>query len=177
MLPDSKAIIPHKSQKRKEVPVKSKTVVSLSAVVAWFIAASFVFAVDAALGTWKLNVARSKYSPGPAPRGGNITFEASGDAVKRTGEQIAADGRKSSLSYTVKMDGKFYPVTGSDLYDEISIKKIDDHNAEASMKRAGKVAVNANRQISRDGKVMTITITGTNTKGERINNVIVYDKQ
>ena len=91
------------------------------------------------LGTWKLNVAKSKYSPGPAPKSGNITFEASGDAVKRTGEQIAADGKKSSLSYTAKMDGKFYPVTGSDLYDEISIKKIDDHNTEAAMKRAGKV--------------------------------------
>jgi hypothetical protein len=75
------------------------------------------------------------------------------------------------------MDGKFYPVTGSDLYDEISIKKIDDQNTEASMKRAGKAAVNAKRSISKDGKVMTITITGTNAKGEKINNVIVYDKQ
>ena len=157
--------------------MKSKTLVSISAVVLWFAAASLVHAADPALGTWKLNVAKSKYSPGPAPKSGNITFEASGDAVKRTGEQIAADGKKSSLSYTAKMDGKFYPVTGTDLYDEISIKKIDDHNTEAAMKRAGKAAVNANRNVSKDGKVMTITITGTNAKGEKINNVIVYDKQ
>jgi len=157
--------------------MKSKTLVSISAVVVWFAAASFVFAADAALGTWKLNVAKSKYSPGPAPKSGNVTFEASGDAVKRTGEQIAADGKKSSLSYTAKMDGKFYPVTGTDLYDEISIKKLDDSNTEATMKRAGKVAVNAKRSISKDGKVMTITITGTNAKGEKINNVNVYDKQ
>jgi hypothetical protein len=157
--------------------MKSKTLVSISAVVLWFAAASFVRAADPALGTWKLNVAKSKYSPGPAPKSGNITFEASGDAVKRTGEQIAADGKKSSLSYTAKMDGKFYPVTGTDLYDEISIKKIDDHNTEAAMTRGGKAAVNAKRSISKDGKVMTITITGTNAKGEKINNVIVYDKQ
>ena len=156
--------------------MKSKTLMSISAVVVWFAAASFVYAADPALGTWKLNVAKSKYSPGPAPKSGSVTFEASGDSVKRTGEQIAADGKKSSLSYTAKLDGKFYPVTGSDLYDEISIKKIDDNNTEATMKRAGKVAVNAKRSISKDGKVMTITITGTNAKGEKISNVNVYDK-
>ena len=157
--------------------MKSKTLVPISAAVLWLAAASFLHAADPALGTWKLNVAKSKYSPGPAPKSGNLTFESSGDAVKRTGEQVAADGKKSSLSYTAKMDGKFYPVTGTDLYDEISIKKIDDHNTEASMKRAGKVAVSAKRNISKDGKVMTITITGTNAKGEKINNISVYDKQ
>jgi hypothetical protein len=157
--------------------MKSKTLMSISAVVVWFAAASFVYAADPALGTWKLNVAKSKYSPGPAPKSGSLTYEASGDAVKRTGEQIAADGKKSSFSYTAKMDGKFYPVTGSDLFDEISIKKIDDHNTEATMKKAGKVAANAKRSVSKDGKAMTITITGTNAKGEKINNVSVYDKQ
>ncbi|HET6962072.1 MAG TPA: hypothetical protein VFJ27_06235 [Terriglobia bacterium] len=157
--------------------MKSKTLVPISAAVLWLAAASFLHAADPALGTWKLNVAKSKYSPGPAPKSGNLSFESSGDAVKRTGEQVAADGKKSSLSYTAKMDGKFYPVTGTDLYDEISIKKIDDHNTEASMKRAGKVAVSAKRNISKDGKVMTITITGTNAKGEKINNISVYDKQ
>ena len=157
--------------------MKSKTLVPISAAVLWLAAASFLHAADPALGTWKLNVAKSKYSPGPAPKSGNLTFESSGDAVKRTGEQVAADGKKSSLSYTAKMDGKFYPVTGTDLYDEISIKKIDDHNTEASMKRAGKVTVSAKRNISKDGKVMTITITGTNAKGEKINNINVYDKQ
>jgi hypothetical protein len=31
--------------------------------------------------------------------------------------------------------------------------------------------------LSKDGKVMTLTITGTNVKGEKTNNVAVYDKQ
>jgi len=157
--------------------MKSKILVSISAAVLWLAAASFLHAADPALGTWKLNVAKSKYSPGPVPKSANVTFEASGDAVKRTGEQIAADGKKSSLSYTAKMDGKFYPVTGSDLYDEISIKKIDDHNTEATMKRAGKLVANAKRSISSDGKSMTITISGTNAKGEKVNSVGVFDKQ
>ena len=100
--------------------MKSKTLVSISAAVIWLAAASFVYAADPSLGTWKLNVAKSKFTPGPAPKSGTVTYEAVGDAVKRTGEQIAADGKKSRFTYTAKFDGKYYPVTGSDLYDEIS---------------------------------------------------------
>lgn len=157
--------------------MKSKTLGSISVAIVCFAAASLLHAADPALGTWKLNVAKSKYSPGPAPKSGSLIYEASGDAVKRTGEQIAADGKKSSFSYTAKMDGKFYPVTGSDLFDEISIKKIDDHNTEATLKKAGKVVSTVKRNASKDGKVMTLTAVGTNAKGEKINNVSVYDKQ
>ena len=28
------------------------------------------------IGTWKLNVAKSKYSPGPAPKSATVTFSA-----------------------------------------------------------------------------------------------------
>ena len=60
---------------------------------------------------------------------------------------------------------------------EISIKKIDDHDSDAIMKRAGKVIATAKRNISKDGNLMTITITGTNAKGEQFNDVKAYDKQ
>ena len=157
--------------------MKGKTLVSLSIAAAWLSAAAFVLAADPSLGTWKLNVAKSKYSPGPIPKSATITYEAVGDSVKRTGESISADGKKTSLTYTAKPDGKYYPATGGDLYDELAIKKVDDYNSEATMKRAGKVVANAKRSITKDGKVMTITITGTNAKGEKVNNVGVYDKQ
>ena len=48
--------------------MKGKTFVSISAAVIWLAAGSLLFAADASLGTWKLNVAKSKYSPGPAPK-------------------------------------------------------------------------------------------------------------
>ena len=89
--------------------MKGKTLVSMSAAVIWLAAASFLHAGDPALGTWKLNVAKSKYSPGPAPKSSTVTYEAVGDAVKRTGEGIAADGKKTGFSYTAKFDGKDYP--------------------------------------------------------------------
>ena len=59
--------------------MKSKTLMSISAVVVWFAAASFVYAADASLGTWKLNVAKSKYSlRAQRPRAATVTYEAVG---------------------------------------------------------------------------------------------------
>jgi hypothetical protein len=46
-----------------------------------------VFAADNNVGTWKLNLAKSKYSPGPAPKSQTLKIEAWGeDGVKYTAE-------------------------------------------------------------------------------------------
>jgi hypothetical protein len=156
---------------------KGRTLLSVLLTVLWLAVSSDLCAADAALGTWKLNVSKSKYSPGPAPKSATVKYEASEGGVKRTGETIEADGKKTRFEYTAKYDGKDYPVTGSELFDAIAIKRIDDDTAEATLKKEGKVVRNAKRVVSKDGKAMTITMRGTNEKGEKINNVAVYDKE
>ena len=157
--------------------MKKRTFLSIllaifSLAVSWDLCAA-----DAAMGTWKLNVSKSKYTPGPPPKSGMLKYEASEGGVKRTGETIEADGKKTGFEYTAKYDGTDYPVTGSEYFDTIAIKRIDDNTAEATLKKAGTVVRNAKRVISKNGKVMTITMSGTNDKGEEIKNVSVYDKQ
>ncbi len=134
-------------------------------------------AADSAIGTWKLNAAKSKYTPGPTPKSATITYEETADGIKRTGESVNAEGKTTSFEYTAKYDGKDYPVTGSDLYDTITLKRINDQTAEATLKKSGKVARHARRVVSKDGKVMTLTISGTNPKGQKVHDVAVYDKQ
>ncbi len=154
-----------------------KNVLSILVAVLWLAVSSDLRAADPALGTWKLNVSKSKYTPGPLPKSAMVKYEASDGGYKRTGETIEADGKKTGFEYTAKYDGEDYPVTGAELFDTIAVKRIDDHSAEGTMKRGGKVVANAKRVVSKDGKVMTITISGTNPKGEMFNNVAVYDKQ
>jgi hypothetical protein len=121
--------------KKEEHAMKiAKSLLSVLAVSLWLAFATEVCAADLLLGTWKLNVAKSKYSPGPAPKSVTVTYEAAGDGYKRTGESIAADGKKTSFEYTAKYDGKDYPVKGSENFDAISVKRIDDHNTEATLK-------------------------------------------
>ena len=134
-------------------------------------------AADPAVGTWKLNVAKSKYSPGPAPKSATVTYEETADGIKRTGESISADGKKTSFEYTAKFDGKDYAVTGSDAFDMISIKRINDHTVAATLKKSGKVVSTSRRVTAPNGKTMTLTINGMTAEGQKTHTVAVYSKQ
>src|ERR1700676_160279 len=77
-------------------------------------------AADNSLGTWKLNMEKSKFSPTAPVKSLAQTREASDGGVKvtTTGEQ--ADGTPINTSYTAKYDGTETPVTGNAPYDTIA---------------------------------------------------------
>src|ERR1700687_5833764 len=94
---------------------------------------------DPFVGTWKLNVAKSKYDPGPAPKSQTRTWDASG---KVTVEGINAAGKKMSYGYPIMNDGKDYPTIGSvpNGADMISSKKIAPNTVEVPFMWGGKPA-------------------------------------
>ena len=47
---------------------------------------------DPRIGTWKLNVTKSKYDPGPAPQSQTLKVDAVGKGEKVTSETVTADG-------------------------------------------------------------------------------------
>ena len=65
---------------------------------------------DAFVGTWKLNPAKSKFSPGTAYKDATVTFEAVGDQWKRTATGTDADGKPINENSTVAWDGKDHPI-------------------------------------------------------------------
>jgi len=134
-------------------------------------------ASDPRIGTWKLNVAKSKYSPGPAPRSNTLKIEAAGQGEKVTTEGVNAEGGRTATQYTANFDGKDYPITGSQNADTVSLKRIDARTTERTDKKDGKVTVTLTRVVSQDGKTMTVTTKGTNPQGQPVNNVVVWEKQ
>ena len=128
------------------------------------------------LGSWKLNVEKSKYSPGPAPKSSTIKFEAAGKGVKVTGEGIGADGKPTATEYTANYDGKDVPYKGSPVVDTVSLRRIDSHTTERTDKKDGKVMWTIRRVVAKDGKTFTATVKGTNAKGEPVHNVLVWEK-
>lgn len=126
------------------------------------------------IGTWTLDVARSKYRPGPGPKSQTRTYEAHPNGVKATIRTVDLDGHSSTLEYVAKYDRVEYPITGSTEADAIALKKIDAYTAEASLTHAGKVIGTARRVISKDGKTMTITFR--DARGV-VSNVAVYQKE
>lgn len=129
------------------------------------------------IGNWQLNIAKSKFAPGPPYKGQFRTYERSKDGVKATLVTTYADGQKSTVEYTVNYDSLEYPVTGSPLYDAIRLKKIDAFTSESVLGHAGMVFAIARRTLSEDGKTMTILFESGEGSDKRFRNVMVYDKQ
>jgi hypothetical protein len=132
---------------------------------------------DTLLGTWVLNIAKSKYTPGPPPKEQTTIFEAAGQGLKATTKGIDSSGKPTMTTYTANYDGKDYPVTGNPDWDMVSLKRIDANTVEFTRKSAGKVVQTATSVVSKDGKTRTITSTGVNAQGQKINNIGVYEKK
>ena len=132
---------------------------------------------DPFLGTWVLNVAQSTYSPGPPPREQTVTYEAVGEGVKVTQQGTDAVGKPTPGEFTGKIDGQYYPVTGIPDYDMSAMKRIDTHTIVQTRKRAGTVVITSTNIVSKDGNTRTNTMVGVNARGQKIHNIVVYDKK
>ena len=152
-------------------------------IVASFVACLAVLSVllgaqaDPAIGTWKLNLAKSKYVPGPLPKSNLITIAVAGAGYHVTAKGEDAAGKATSIDYTVAFDGKDSPVKGAPAYDTTSLKRVDANTTEQTRKKAGKTVQTATRKVSADGKTMTLTTRGKDEAGRTLNTVAVYDKQ
>ncbi len=153
-----------------------KTRATVLTLALCFVGVAVCFAADAFTGTWKLNEAKSKFSPG-APKNTTVVYEAAGDNVKVTKDGVDGDGKPIHNEWTGKFDGKDYPVTGDANSDARALKKIDDHTITFEVKRGGKVITAGRIVLSADGKTRTVTTSGTDSKGNKISGTAVYDKQ
>src|SRR5260370_27895623 len=95
------------------------------------------FAADNSLGTWKLNMQKSKFTPSAPVKSLTSTREASDGGVKvtTTGER-APDGTAINASYNAKYDGKDYPATRSP-YDTIALTPANASKFTAKLKNTG----------------------------------------
>ena len=142
-----------------------------------FIAGTLCFAAsDSNIGTWKLNEAKSKFAPGSS-KNVTVVYEVVGDKVKVTVDGIDGAGKPTHNEWTGKYDGKDYPVTGDPTSDERSLKTVDDHTLVLTVQKDDKVTVSGRIVISADGKTRTVTTSTTDSKGKKVENTAVYDKQ
>jgi hypothetical protein len=132
---------------------------------------------ERAIGTWKLNLSKSKFTPGPAPQSATVTWVRAGEGVKLTSEGVGADGKPTAFAYDAKYDGKDYPAKGSPIIDAIALQRIDANTTRRTDKKDGKVVQTITRVMRTDGKSFTATTKGKNAKGEDVHNIAVWDKQ
>jgi hypothetical protein len=141
-----------------------------------FLAGAACFAADSQMGSWKLNEAKSKFTPG-VPKNSVVVYEAVGDEVKVTVEGTDAKGKPARNEWTGRFDGKDYPVIGDPNSDMRSYRRVNARTLEFTVRKNHKVMVTGRVVVSADGKSRTVTTSGTTPKGNKFKSTAVYDKQ
>ncbi len=158
----------------------SKRSVVIAATILFLLAvATVAWAADPFVGTWKLNLEKSKYSPGPPPKSATLKIEAQKNGLKYVTDGVNAQGNPTHAEFAFIYDGKDYPLkaTSAPLDLTIAVKKINTNTHNTVLKQAGKEMSTGREVVSKDGKTMTRTNKGKNAQGQEFNNTVVFDKQ
>ena len=153
-----------------------------------FIAAALPRAAEAQApslaGTWKMNVKKSKYEPAElANTSGIVTYAFDGNNVSAKIDQVNAKGLKVHVEYKATLDGADHPWIGTIdgkpnlTQDAVSFRQLNANTYHVENKLKGKVVTINHIVVAADGKTRTSTTTGTNAAGQKIHNVVVYEKQ
>jgi hypothetical protein len=139
---------------------------------------STTLAADNWVGSWKLNLAKSKFVPGPAPQSQAIKFEPTADGgIKLTADEVGGDGKAAHLEYSARFDGTETPWTGNPNADTASPERVDANRYENVWKKGGKVTVTVSATVSADGKTLTVIQRGKDAQGRVMNTTEVFDRQ
>ncbi len=147
--------------------------VILFTLAALFVCANVVLAANPHMGTWKLNEAKSKFSP-KAPKNTTVVYEAAGANVKVIVDGVDGEGNPTHNEWTGKFDGKMYAVVGDSTADMRSYRKINNHTLALTNQKDGKVTLRGRITVSANGRMRTVVTTAV---GSKVSNKAVYDKE
>jgi len=145
------------------------------------LAASTLAATDNATsafeGSWKLNVARSRFNPGPPPREILRSYKVEGDTITMTIDGTRGDGSIIAARARFKLNGNDARYSGTASMDTVSVTSVDARTWNVTAKNKGKLLNQSIFLVSPDGKTLTQTLKGRNFSGELVDDVLVYERQ
>jgi hypothetical protein len=98
-------------------------------------------------------------------------------SVKMTSTQVTGAGTNQTTEFSANFDGKDVPVKGAPDYDMTSAKRVNANTIEFTRKKAGKVVQTATSVVAADGKTRTVTVSGVNAAGQKLNYTALYAKK
>jgi len=127
-------------------------------------------------GTWKLDLAKSKYEFSTKPKSSVTKIQPAGEVFAMSQDSVDAQGRMVHTELTARLDGTDYPVNGFP-NTTYAFTRIDDHTYEVVAKRSGEVITTTRTVVAADGRTSTSTTTATNPQGQTVTNVAVHERQ
>lgn len=152
----------------------TKRVLAAALLVGVFSGVVLAQTTNPLVGTWALNVGKSK-----APfKSGSTTIEAVGEGIRFSVDLVGTDGTKSHWGFTANYDGKDVPLTGDSPYgDTVAVTRVDPRTTRIVGKYQGKETTTHTIVVSPDGKTRTTTAKGTDKAGKPVDSVSFYEKQ
>ena len=128
-------------------------------------------------GTWKRNVARSSYSPGPPPKTEQtVTMAIANGLLQVTENGFNADGQPTSIAYVVNFDDSEHAVDAVQALTR-TYRWIDERKFEGVNKVKGDETTLIEYALAADARTYTLTTTGITAQGQLVHHVVVYEKQ
>jgi hypothetical protein len=130
-------------------------------------------------GSWKADIAKSRYQPGAAPRSEILRFEPVGDGFKLSLDGVNQQGRYHSEA-TGKFDGVDVPVMATPARPAsftYAFTRIDDHTWDIVIKVNGERRISVHNVVSDDGKTMTSVSNAVTNQGKLASEIVLYEKQ
>src|SRR6516165_7176549 len=165
--------------------MKRRTTISLTTMAMLCLAVVFATAVPQAglaqsnpwLGMWKLNLAKSTYPPGQAPRSSTYNFQVTGANLTNTVETVDAARSSTTTVNPHIYDGQTHPLTGNPNADARNYTRVDANTVISASMKGGKLLQVTIIVLSQDGRTITTTGRGIDATGQHVNSVAVYEKQ
>ena len=152
-----------------------KTSVSLLMLAAVLFTGT-AFAADPIVGSWKLNVAKSKFTAGQELKASTRVYTEASGVYTLEQKLTGTDGKEISLR-TQYSDGKEMKQETGGPVDTTHAKKVDANTWDFDLKKDGKAVGHVHRVASADGKTLTVHNTGMMLSGMKGDQTLVFDKQ
>lgn len=128
---------------------------------------------DPHVGTWVLNVSKSKFSQGPKTKEHTVVWTQDGDGYKVVSNATDNSGAHA-MEFSVAFDGTDKPAAP---FDGVAGKRVDDRTIAFTFKKGGAAVLTETMVLSNYGKTRTATVSGTTAEGTPVQSVLVFEKK
>ena len=132
---------------------------------------------EAAFGTWKMNAARSTFSGDGQPRILTVRIEPHAKGEVLTMDRTEADGRATSSSMILYLDGTARDFEDFDCTGTQSSRRVDGRTVEILRHCASGKSNRLVRRLAAQPNELILDITEQHPDGRRFERHLVFEKQ
>jgi len=133
-------------------------------------------AADNFVGEWNIRLDQCRFEVGEPPQDAVYRVVRDGGQLRLEAEATVQTGQRAKQVVVGVPDGQpqKYPVGAG--ADSILLRFPDTRTLESEFRRGDQVVARARRQVSEDGRHLTVTQNGSTVEGREFTNTAVYER-